>query len=236
MSFNSPAGVQDIQNESLAAFGQVNWKIADAVTVTTGVRFTKEDRQTTSSTGIKDNGSAPELNPDVVNNVSLGGFTSNAATGVLGPANSAAQLALADLVALKLLRRRGDRHAGRRVQQSHRAQRAAGGRREGDPPRADRRGVPDDRGEGFEGHPAGLGRQPELEDQRSGVDLRVLAARREGGHLAVRERHLEPGRSREDRGLRDRPQDRAAQRHAGVQHGGVLFGDRGLPAAGAHRR
>ena len=69
MSFNSPAGVQDIQNESIAAFGQVNWHIADAFTVTTGVRFTHEDRQTTSRTGIKDNGSAPELNPAVVNNV-----------------------------------------------------------------------------------------------------------------------------------------------------------------------
>jgi hypothetical protein len=29
MSFNSPAGVQDIQNESYAAFGQVNWHVAD---------------------------------------------------------------------------------------------------------------------------------------------------------------------------------------------------------------
>ena len=37
----------------------------------------------------------------MVNNVNLGGFTSNAATGVLDPANSAAQLALADLVALR---------------------------------------------------------------------------------------------------------------------------------------
>ncbi len=63
MSFNSPAGVQDIQNESTAAFGQLNWHIADAFTVTTGVRFTREDRQTTSSTGVKDYGSAPELNP-----------------------------------------------------------------------------------------------------------------------------------------------------------------------------
>src|SRR6185503_15681586 len=76
MSFNSPAGVQDIHNESLAAFGQVNWHIADAFTLTTGVRFTHEDRQTTSSSGIKDHGSAPELNPAVVNNVNLGGFYS----------------------------------------------------------------------------------------------------------------------------------------------------------------
>ncbi len=101
MSFNSPAGVQDIQNDSLAAFGQLNWKIADAVTVTTGVRFTREDRQTTSTTRIKDDGRAPELNPDVVNNVNLGGFSSNATTGVLTGTNSAAQLALADLVALR---------------------------------------------------------------------------------------------------------------------------------------
>ena len=37
----------------------------------------------------------------MVNNVSLGGFTSHAATGVLDAANTAAQLALADLVALR---------------------------------------------------------------------------------------------------------------------------------------
>src|SRR6187455_2811098 len=76
MSFNSPAGVQDIQNESYAAFGQVNWHVADDFTITTGVRFTHEDRQTSSLTGLKDNGSAPELNPAVVNNVNLGGFFS----------------------------------------------------------------------------------------------------------------------------------------------------------------
>jgi outer membrane receptor protein involved in Fe transport len=102
MSFNSPAGVQDIQNESIAAFGQVNWHIADAFTLTTGVRFTHEDRQTTSSTGIKDNGSAPELNPAVVNNVNLGGFFS-IANGTFDPLNpnSTAQLQTADLIALK---------------------------------------------------------------------------------------------------------------------------------------
>ena len=102
MSFNSPAGVQDIRNESVAAFGQVNWHIADAFVLTTGVRFTHEDRETTSSTGIKDNGSAPELNPAVVNNVNLGGFysTANGSFDPLHP-NSTAQLQTADLVALK---------------------------------------------------------------------------------------------------------------------------------------
>jgi iron complex outermembrane recepter protein len=105
MSFNSPAGVQDIQNESSAVFGQINWHIADAITVTTGVRFTREDRQTTSRSYVKDYGSAPELNPDFVINttgsVSLGGFTTDPATNLLTAANTAAQLAQADLVALK---------------------------------------------------------------------------------------------------------------------------------------
>jgi outer membrane receptor protein involved in Fe transport len=105
MSFNSPAGVQDIRNESSAIFGQINWHLADAFTVTTGVRFTREDRQTTSRSYVKDYGSAPELNPDFVINtagsVSLGGFTSNAATGALEGANTAEQLGRADLVALK---------------------------------------------------------------------------------------------------------------------------------------
>jgi iron complex outermembrane receptor protein len=105
MSFNSPAGVQDIRNESSAIFGQINWHLADAFTVTTGVRFTREDRRTTSRTYVKDYGSAPELNPDFVINtsgtVSLGGFTTDPATNLLTAANSAAQLAQADLVALK---------------------------------------------------------------------------------------------------------------------------------------
>ncbi len=105
MSFNAPAGVQDIRNESSAIFGQVNWHVADAFTVTTGVRFTREDRQTTSRSYVKDYGSAPELNPDFVVNtagtVALGGFTSNAATGALEGVNSPQQLAYADLVAQK---------------------------------------------------------------------------------------------------------------------------------------
>jgi outer membrane receptor protein involved in Fe transport len=105
MSFNSPAGVQDIHNESSAIFGQLNWHLADALTLTTGVRFTRENRQTTSRSHVKDYGSAPELNPDFVINtaglVSLGGFTTNPATNLLEAANTAQQRALADQVALK---------------------------------------------------------------------------------------------------------------------------------------
>lgn len=101
MAFNSPAGLQSIRNRSYAAFGQVNWHVVNDLTVTLGARATREDRQTTSSTYIKDSGNAPELNPDVVNGVSLGGFFNDAA-GVADPTrNTAAQLRIADTVANK---------------------------------------------------------------------------------------------------------------------------------------
>ncbi|MEJ1961618.1 MAG: TonB-dependent receptor [Gammaproteobacteria bacterium] len=102
MAFNSPAGLQSILNKSYAAFGQVNWHVANDLTVTLGARATREDRQNTASTYIKDNGFAPELNPDVVNGVDLGGFTSNASTGALDLVkNTAARLRIADTVANK---------------------------------------------------------------------------------------------------------------------------------------
>lgn len=76
MSFNSPAGVQDIHNKSTAVFGQANWRFTDDLTVTTGLRFTREDRRNRATTRINDNGAAAELNPSVVNGVYLGGFES----------------------------------------------------------------------------------------------------------------------------------------------------------------
>jgi outer membrane receptor protein involved in Fe transport len=100
MAFNSPAGLQDIRNESYAAFGQANWHVTDDFTLTTGARATREDRSNTGSTYIKDNGNAGELNPDVVNNVNLDGF-SNSANGALAAGNTLAQLQLADLAASK---------------------------------------------------------------------------------------------------------------------------------------
>jgi outer membrane receptor protein involved in Fe transport len=98
--YNSPAGVQDIRNRSTALFGQANWHLSPAWSVTTGLRFTQESRQTTSSSGITSQGSAPELSPAVVNGVDLGGFDSDA-NGTLKPGNSATQLALADQLAQK---------------------------------------------------------------------------------------------------------------------------------------
>lgn len=101
MSFNSPAGLQKIENKSEALFGQANWNLTDAFTLTTGVRFTNEDRTNTTRSTVNSNGAAPELNPAVVNNVNLGGFASNAATGALLAGNTTEQLALADLTANK---------------------------------------------------------------------------------------------------------------------------------------
>jgi iron complex outermembrane recepter protein len=100
MSFNSPAGVQAITNKSSAVFAQANWHVSGPLTVTTGLRFTREDRRNTASTLVKDYGNAPELNPAAVNGVALGGFSSDAA-GLLAASNSTAQLSLADTVASK---------------------------------------------------------------------------------------------------------------------------------------
>ena len=90
MSFNSPSGVQHIENKSGAIFAQANWHFGDPFTLTTGVRFTREDRTNRARSAINDNGNAPELNPVAVNGVALGGFAANtlgvlAAAGLLFP-------------------------------------------------------------------------------------------------------------------------------------------------------
>ncbi len=100
MNFNSPAGVQAIENKSAAIFAQANWHLSEPLTLTTGLRATHENRNNLGSSGITDNGFAPELNPAAVNGVVLGGFSSNSA-GVLGAGNTAAQLSVADSVANK---------------------------------------------------------------------------------------------------------------------------------------
>jgi len=83
MAWNSPAGFQDINNESTAAFAQANWNFTDQFVLTTGLRFTREERTNRTGTYIKDSGFGAELNPAVVNNVNLGGFNSvNAATKI----------------------------------------------------------------------------------------------------------------------------------------------------------
>ncbi|MES2673712.1 MAG: TonB-dependent receptor [Pseudomonadota bacterium] len=110
MAFNSPAGNQEIHNKSEAVFGQANWHFSDDITLTTGLRFTHENRENTASTFIREPGNAAELNPAIVNGVQLGGFNSVAsgALGITDPLsnsvvnnNTIEQLLLADAVAAK---------------------------------------------------------------------------------------------------------------------------------------
>jgi len=100
LSYNSPTGVQEIRNKSAALFAQANWHLSEPLTLTTGLRFTREDRTNQGRSSVNSNGNAPELNPEAVNGVALGGFSS-AANGDLLAGNSATQLALADATAAK---------------------------------------------------------------------------------------------------------------------------------------
>jgi iron complex outermembrane receptor protein len=80
-SYNSPTGVQDIRNKSAALFAQANWHLSNELTLTTGARLTREDRRNTGTSRVTSDGSAPELNPSIVNGVLLGGFDSYLNTG-----------------------------------------------------------------------------------------------------------------------------------------------------------
>ncbi len=94
-------GSNQYDNASIAVFAQANWHLSDPLTLTTGVRLTREDRNTTSRAYLSDFGAGTALNPASVNDVQLGGFDSNATTGVLTANNSAQQLAIADALAVK---------------------------------------------------------------------------------------------------------------------------------------
>lgn len=93
-------GSNQYNNTSSAIFAQANWHFSDPLTLTTGVRLTREDRNTSSRAYLSDAGAGAVLNPAVVNGVQLGGFDSSA-TGVLTTNNSAQQIATADALAVK---------------------------------------------------------------------------------------------------------------------------------------
>ncbi|WP_457423127.1 TonB-dependent receptor [Roseateles sp. P5_E7] len=78
---NSTPGVQFIDNKSAAIFGQANWKFSPELTLTTGLRITREDRKNLTSSELLDPGSAPELNPVTINKVELGGVDTYSNTG-----------------------------------------------------------------------------------------------------------------------------------------------------------
>ncbi|MDR3352580.1 MAG: TonB-dependent receptor, partial [Zoogloeaceae bacterium] len=98
LAMASGSGLQNIRNKSLAVFAQTNWHLSEPLTLTTGLRFTRERRANTASAFIRDNGFGGALNPVAINGVNLGGFDS-ASNGSLNPGNSAEQIALANSVA-----------------------------------------------------------------------------------------------------------------------------------------
>ncbi|HEY0062554.1 MAG TPA: TonB-dependent receptor [Telluria sp.] len=91
-------GNSAVRTRSEALFGQANWHLTDAFTLTTGLRVTDEDRNTTDTVTLSGNGVGRALNPVTVRGVPLGGFAS-AANGSLTADNSQTQLSLADTVA-----------------------------------------------------------------------------------------------------------------------------------------
>jgi len=87
-----------VDNKSTAAYGQLDWHLTKELTLTTGARITREDRQTWVNTIAQDYGYGAALNPVSINDVTLGGF-STTSVGGLATGNSTAQLSLADSIA-----------------------------------------------------------------------------------------------------------------------------------------
>ncbi len=91
---------QHIQNKSAALFASVDWHISQPLTLTTGARLSDEDRKNASASYLADAGNGSALSPVSVNGVQLGGFATNS-TGALLATDSAAQIAVANSVALQ---------------------------------------------------------------------------------------------------------------------------------------
>lgn len=60
-----------IDNTSFAIYGNADWHLSDALKLNTGLRLTQENRHTTSSRLVEDQGYAADLNPLAINNVRL---------------------------------------------------------------------------------------------------------------------------------------------------------------------
>jgi outer membrane receptor protein involved in Fe transport len=78
------ASTQSVRNKSLGIYGQADWHFTEQLTVTTGLRFTHENRKNSGSNYVADNGFGAELN-NVRSNTSgsnpsleLGGFNVSA--------------------------------------------------------------------------------------------------------------------------------------------------------------
>jgi iron complex outermembrane receptor protein len=91
-------GATNVRTKSGALFGQANWHLSDAFTLTAGARVTDEDRSTVDLVTLSGAGVGSALNPVAVRGVPLGGFATGS-SGALSVGNSDAQLRLADAVA-----------------------------------------------------------------------------------------------------------------------------------------
>ncbi len=90
----------DTRTDSLSAYGDVTWHASERVTLASGLRLTKDRRRQTYDSSF-DKGWGSVLNPAATSRgYALDGFNSNAAGQLVGT-NSAAQLALADTLALQ---------------------------------------------------------------------------------------------------------------------------------------
>lgn len=88
-----------VDNQSTAAYGSADWHLSEPLTLTTGLRVSQEDRNTSQYKRLLDNGISGTLfNPVSSGAVQLGGFASDTSGNLLS-SNSAAQLALADQLA-----------------------------------------------------------------------------------------------------------------------------------------
>ena len=87
-----------VDTKSTAVYGNAQWHLSDAVSLTGGLRLTHENRSTTDTKYLIANGAGLALNPVAVRGVLLGGFASGP-TGALLAGNTATQLQLADTVA-----------------------------------------------------------------------------------------------------------------------------------------
>ena len=75
------ASTQSVRNKSLGIYGQADWHFTEQLTVTSGLRFTHENRKNSGSNYIADNGYGGELNNVTSNNspnLALGGFNVSA--------------------------------------------------------------------------------------------------------------------------------------------------------------
>jgi outer membrane receptor protein involved in Fe transport len=82
------ASTQSVRNRSLGVYGQADWHLSEQTTLTTGLRFTNENRKNSGSNYIAANGSGGDLNPVSSTNLQLGGFDSIAFSGDIPVGNN----------------------------------------------------------------------------------------------------------------------------------------------------